>query len=135
MSHLLDANAWIDWLRRGQASGVHPRLMAVPPGTVFLCSVVLGELIYGAVHGDPKQLAKNMASIAKVRKQAISLPYDDAAAEHYGRVRDHLARLGMPIGPNDLMIASIALARHLTVVTHNTSEFSRVPGLLIEDWQ
>jgi tRNA(fMet)-specific endonuclease VapC len=50
-------------------------------------------------------------------------------------VRAHLAGLGTPIGPNDLMIASIALANGLTLVTHNTSEFGRVPGLKLEDWQ
>ena len=47
----------------------------------------------------------------------------------------HLAGLGTVIGPNDLLIASIALASGLTLVTHNTGEFSRVPGLKLEDWQ
>lgn len=42
---------------------------------------------------------------------------------------------GTPIGPNDLLIASIALAKSLTLVTHNTNEFSRVPRLKLEDWQ
>jgi tRNA(fMet)-specific endonuclease VapC len=46
-----------------------------------------------------------------------------------------LARLGTPIGPNDLMIAAIALADSLILVTHNTTEFGRVPGLHLEDWQ
>jgi tRNA(fMet)-specific endonuclease VapC len=53
----------------------------------------------------------------------------------YSLIRADLAAKGTPIGPNDLMIASIALAHDLTLVTHNTSEFSRVPGLRIEDWQ
>ena len=39
------------------------------------------------------------------------------------------------IGPNDLTIASIALSHGLILVTHNTAEFSRVPGLQIEDWE
>ena len=65
----------------------------------------------------------------------MSLPFDDRAAEEYGKVRSHLAVLGTPIGPNDLMIAAIALANHMTLVTHNTAEFSRVPGLTLEDWQ
>jgi predicted nucleic acid-binding protein len=58
-----------------------------------------------------------------------------AAAVEYGRIRGHLAAAGTPIGPNDLMIAAIAQSRRLTLVTHNTREFSRVPGLLIEDWE
>ena len=65
----------------------------------------------------------------------MSLPFDDSAAEEYGRIRAHLANLGTPIGPNDLLIAAIALANKITLVSHNTAEFSRVPGLILEDWQ
>lgn len=64
-----------------------------------------------------------------------SLPFDDAAAEEYGRIRAELTAAGTPIGPNDLMIASIALANQLTLVTSNTAEFGRVPGLQIENWR
>ena len=79
--------------------------------------------------------ANNRMRVEQVRQQFVSLPFDDAAAEEYGKVRAHLASLGTPIGPHDLMIAAIALANGLSVVTNNTSEFSRVPGLSIEDWQ
>jgi tRNA(fMet)-specific endonuclease VapC len=59
----------------------------------------------------------------------------NAAAAKYGRIRGHLAGAGTPIGPNDPMIAAIARCRRSTLVTHNTREFSRVPGLSIEDWE
>jgi tRNA(fMet)-specific endonuclease VapC len=62
------------------------------------------------------------------------LPYD-RAAEHFGQFRTLLESAGASIGPYDLQIASIAMARGLVVVTHNVNEFSRVPGLVIEDWQ
>jgi tRNA(fMet)-specific endonuclease VapC len=97
--------------------------------------VVLGELISGAYHSGPAYRSNNLTQIATLRQQFASLPFDDPAAEQYGRVREQLASAGMPIGPNDLLIASIALANGLTLVTHNTTEFSRVPGLAIEDWQ
>jgi tRNA(fMet)-specific endonuclease VapC len=135
VNYLLDTNSWVDHLRRGPNSNVTAKLAAAPPGSVFLCSIVLGELIYGAHHGGPTHLAHNLALIGALRHQFVSLPFDDAAAEEYGRVREHLASLGTPIGPNDLLIASIALANALTLVTHNTTEFSRVPGLQLEDWQ
>jgi tRNA(fMet)-specific endonuclease VapC len=64
-----------------------------------------------------------------------SFPFDDAAAVEYGGIRGQLAHAGVPIGPNDLMIAAIARGRGLTLVTHNTREFSRIPGLSIEDWE
>jgi len=64
-----------------------------------------------------------------------SLPFDDPAAEHYAIVRADLAANGTPIGPNDLMIAVVAPANGLTLVTPNTVEFSRVSGLKLHDWQ
>ena len=62
------------------------------------------------------------------------LPFDHEAAEAYALTRFALERMGRPSGERDLLIASIALARGLTVVTHNLSEFARVPGLQTEDW-
>ena len=63
------------------------------------------------------------------------MPFDDKAANIFGEIRAYLASLGKPIGPYDLQIAAIALAHNVTVVTHNTDEFSRVPNLRIEDWE
>ena len=65
----------------------------------------------------------------------MSLPFDDPAAAVYGRVRHELETGGHVIGPNDLMIAAIALVHNLTLVTHNTGEFTRITGLQIADWQ
>jgi len=135
MSHLLDTNSWVDHLRRGPSSNVTTKLAAAPPGSVFLCSVVLAELVYGAVRSGPAREAANRALVAGLQRQFRSIPFDDRAAEEYGKIRAHLASLVTPIGPNDFLIAAIALANGLIVVTHNTSEFSRVPGLTLEDWQ
>jgi tRNA(fMet)-specific endonuclease VapC len=135
VSHLLDTNSWVDHLRRGSSSNVTAKLAAAPPGSVHLCSIVLAELLYGARHSGPAHQAANLASIAGLRRQYLSLPFGDPEAEEYGRIRAHLVGLGTPIGPNDFLIAAIALANGLTLVTHNTTEFSRVPGLALEDWQ
>ena len=135
MSHLLDSNSFIDHIRRGPASNVTHELTAASPGTVYLCSVVLAELFYGAMHSGATHQAANLALLAKLRQKFVSLPFDDRAAEEYGKIRANLAALGTPIGANDLVIASIALTNQLTLVTHNTSEFSRVPSLSLEDWQ
>ena len=62
-----------------------------------------------------------------------SLPFDDAAAQHYAEIRHHLEVQGRAIGPNDLKIAAIARAHGLTLVSTD-QEFSRVPGLDVEDW-
>ena len=134
MTYLLDANAWIAYLRQNNAQLVQ-RFLQVNPAEIGLCSVVLGELFYGAHHGAANKRASNLALIGRLQQRFASLPFDDLAAAEYGEIRAYLAAQGTPIGPNDLMIASIARANSLTLVTHNTHEFSRVPGLKLEDWQ
>jgi tRNA(fMet)-specific endonuclease VapC len=123
----------VNHLRHGQASNITIKLAAAAPGSVLLCSVVVAELLYGAHRSARK--SQTLSQVQAFCRLFQSLAFDDRAAEEYGRVRAHLAALGTPIGPNDLMIASIALANGLTLVTHNTSEFGRVPDLKLEDWQ
>jgi tRNA(fMet)-specific endonuclease VapC len=137
VSHLLDANTIIHHFRYGPASKATARMTAAPAGSVFLSSVVIGELFYGAFHSLPSHQSANLALVAKIQARFPSIPFDDRAAEHYGHVRAHLASAGSLIGPNDpndLLIAATARANGLTLVTNNTKEFSRVPGLVIEDW-
>ena len=134
MKYLLDANAWIAHLRQ-TAPEVMRKLSTHPRHDVVLCSVVVLELLYGVEHSPPAHRAANLALVVQVRQQYVSLPFDDSAAEDAPKIRGHLAAFGNPIGPYDLLIAAIARANQLTVVNHNTSEFSRVPNLLVEDWQ
>lgn len=133
MTHLLDTNSCINHLRLGPASNVTTKLAAASPGEVVLCSVVVAELLYGA-HRSAKK-AQTLSEVRNFCGQFHSLAFDDHAAEEYGELRAHLDAVGTPIGPNDLLIASIALAKSLTLVTHNTNEFNRVPRLKLEDWQ
>jgi tRNA(fMet)-specific endonuclease VapC len=132
--YLLDTNAWIGYLRQNNARLVQ-RFLQVVPADIALNSVVLAELIYGAHHGAVNKRAANLALISRLQRRFASLPFDDRAAAEYGEIRADLAAQGTPIGSNDLMIASVARAQGLTLVTHNTKEFSRVPGLKLEDWQ
>jgi tRNA(fMet)-specific endonuclease VapC len=132
MTYLLDTNACIQFLNQ-RNSAISTRLAAVQRDEVVICQIVKAELYCGAYKSARREA--NLALLAKFFGQFVSLPFDDAAAEAYGRLRAELARRGTLIGPNDLMIAAIALARDLTLVTHNTVEFSRVPGLRLDDWE
>jgi tRNA(fMet)-specific endonuclease VapC len=118
---------------RGKSVPVRQRLAACPAHDVRLCSVVLAELYTGVLRSA--QPAKNRAAVDQFAAAFASMPFDDAAADVYARIRHHLESHGNPIGPYDLQIDAIAQATGCTLVTHNTAKFSRVPGLILEDWQ
>lgn len=132
MIYLLDTNTCIRYLN-GRAINVLQRLQPLPPEEVAVCSIVKAELFYGAMKSNnPTQ---SLAQQQEFLNRFVSLPFDDQSALIYGQIRAQLAALGTPIGSNDLLIASIALANNLILVTHNTREFSRVEGLRLEDWE
>jgi tRNA(fMet)-specific endonuclease VapC len=91
------------------------------------------ELYYGADRST--QTERNLAILERFFSQFAVLPLDPAAARVAGRIRAELLASGTPIGPYDFQIAAIAIVNNLTLVTHNTREFSRVSGLAIEDWE
>jgi tRNA(fMet)-specific endonuclease VapC len=132
MKYLLDTNAWIEVLNKPTGL-VAIKLARCVPVDVALCSVVLAELLVGVYKSS--QPAANLLLVQQLVQQFICLPFDEVSADHYARLRSHLESLGQPIGPYDMQIAGIALEYGLIVVTHNTAEFSRVPGLVLEDWQ
>jgi tRNA(fMet)-specific endonuclease VapC len=132
MPWLLDTNAVSMLLNRRSASLIR-RAAEHPVEQIFLCSVVKAELLYGAWNSI--DVSKALAKLDSIFGELTSYPFDDLAAAAFGKIQAHLSATGNRIGPNDTMIAAIALANDLTLVTHNTREFSRVPGLKIEDWQ
>lgn len=132
MTYLLDTNACIELLR-GQSPALATKLAKLNPQQLAVCSVVRAELFFGAYRSNNREHA--LATVKEFLDHFQSLPFDDHAAEIYGELRAFLTTNGNLIGPNDLLIAAIALAHKVTLVTHNTREFSRVPDLDIEDWQ
>ena len=119
----------------GPASNVTVKIRLPPPAVSFSAPSCWPELIYGALHGGPAHQAKNLALIASLRQQFMSLAFDDRAAEEYGKIRAYLSSMGTLNSATDLIIAAIAAAHGCTLVSHNTREFSRVPGLLLEEWE
>jgi tRNA(fMet)-specific endonuclease VapC len=94
---------------------------------------VEAELHYGVMKSArPKE---NLAKLDIFLRQFVSFPFDSSAASIFGELRVDLLKKGTPIGPYDLQIAAIALAQGSILVTHNKREFSRVDGLIIEDWE
>lgn len=132
MAFPLDTNVWVAFMRK-QYPTLSERVRAAPPGEIYTCSVVRAELLLGAHKST--DLVKNLALVDAAMGPYSSLPFDDAAADAYGPIRSHLDAIGKPIGALDMLIAAIAIAKDSTLVTNNTREFSRVPGLRIENWQ
>ncbi|MHB8255271.1 MAG: type II toxin-antitoxin system VapC family toxin [Acidiferrobacter sp.] len=132
MGYLLDTNVCIEILR-GRNSALKTHLATKSLNELVLCSVVWAELQCGArlAQNPPQELARLQDAFGHWPR----LPFDDSAAEAYGEIRAHLQRAGRLIGGNDLLIAAIAQTNGLTLVTHNTGEFTRVPTLPVEDWQ
>ena len=96
-----------------------------------MSAVVIHELYYGAFKSQ--RVEKNVARVDGL--QFPVLEFDQEDARQAGEIRAHLASKGTPIGPYDVLIAGQAKARKLTLVTHNTTEFQRVPSLKVEDWK
>ena len=130
--YLLDTNVCIRYLN-GRSLSIRERLAATNVNDVYICSIVKAELFYGAMRSNNPQ--RNLANQQRFINLFSSLPFDDDVALVYGKIRAYLAQQGTPIGSNDLQIAAIALKHDLTLVTHNTREFRRVPKLRLEDWE
>ena len=131
MMYLLDTNICIYAMKRRYPS-VNERMLEIHPNNIFISSVTVGELAYGAAKSHwgerTRQAMDNFLSNFTI------LPFTADDAMISGNIRAELTAVGKPIGLYDIMIAAQGVRRNLIVVTHNTREFMRVLGLAVEDW-
>jgi tRNA(fMet)-specific endonuclease VapC len=128
--YLLDTNILSDLIRHPDGL-VARRVEQVGEKEIFTSIIVAAELRYGcAKKGSAKLLERVQGLLETIPVLSLDMPTD----AQYGLIRAELEAAGQPIGMNDLLIASHALALGLTLVTDNTSEFSRVRGLKVENW-
>ena len=128
--YLLDTNILSDLIRH-PGGLVARRVEQVGQKEIFTSIIVAAELRYGcAKKGSAKLLERVQGLLETIPVLSLDMPTD----AQYGLIRAELEAAGQPIGMNDLLIASHALALGLTLVTDNTSEFSRVRGLEVENW-
>lgn len=131
MTHLLDTNVFIAAMR-GNAE-VWSRFHAHDPTDIAISCVSLYEL-YSGIERCQKPLVERQKVTSLIGPLHV-LPFDATAAVMTAKIRRQLEVGGSIIGPYDLMLAGQALSLGVTFVTHNTAEFSRVQGLILEDWQ
>ena len=109
MTYLLDTNACITHLRSKGKSKLSQRLRSISSADVTICSVVRAELRWGAMRSQNP--VKNLAAVDAFVAPFMSLPFDGGAADIHAQVRADLAARGVLIGPHDLLIAAIAMAK------------------------
>lgn len=131
MRYLLDTNICIFLIRRKPAT-VLARFGQYSVNEIGISAVTLAELRYGADKSHRRE--QNHAALDAFLVPLAVVDFDSHAAARYGTVRAELERHGTPIGPLDTMIAACALSLGVPLVTNNAAEFSRVPGLQVEDW-
>ena len=131
MRYMLDTNICIYSIKH-KPEQVFLRLQEHEPADICISSVTYAELVHGVEKSQA--IEKNRLSLALLLSNIEILNFDANAAESYGKIRADLEKQGTPIGPLDMMIAGHAKSLNYTVVTNNTKEFNRVPGLKIENW-
>lgn len=131
LRYMLDSDT-ASYVMKGNVPSVLKRLQKVPVGDVCISAISHSELAFGAAvspapHRDRERLDLLLRHVSV-------LDYPSAAAAHYAEIRAFLKKRGTIIGANDLLIAAHARCEELVLVTNNTREFGRVPGLQIENW-
>ncbi|MCB2183543.1 MAG: type II toxin-antitoxin system VapC family toxin [Desulfobulbaceae bacterium] len=128
--YLLDTNTLI-YFFKGMGN-VAETLLSKSPKDISIPSITLYELEVGiAKSNNPKKRKTQLESLIS---RITVLPFTSKEAAVAAMIREELEHIGTPIGPYDTLIAGIALSSNATLITHNTKEFSRVEGLIIEDW-
>ena len=133
MKYMLDTNICIYAIKH-KPPEVIKNFLKHNPEDICVSSITYGELMHGVEKSQAVE--RNRAAITLFLSSISILPFDNYAAEEYGKVRAELERKGTPIGPLDMLIAGHARSERLILVTNNTREFFRVEDLdlEVEDW-
>ena len=129
--YMLDTDACIA-LIKNRPEAMRIRLAQLSPEEVGVSSIVAAELWFGVSLSRKKK--QNESALKDFFEYATVLDWPYEACPLYGQIRTDLQKKGTPIGAMDLLIASHALLLDATLVTNNTKEFNRIPGLKVENW-
>ena len=127
---VLDTNILIYYFKN--MGNVTTTLLRQPPSSIFIPTVVIYELEVGIAKSTSPQ--KRQQQLQRFLNNTQILPFGLSEARSAAFIRSTLEQKGQPIGQYDTLIAATALANGMILITHNTREFGRVPGLQIQDW-
>jgi tRNA(fMet)-specific endonuclease VapC len=131
MRFMLDTDSCIAIIKR-KPTGILQRLTSLEPGEAGISAITLAELRFGVAKSRERE--RNSEALDEFLLPLEIADFDESAAGAYGTMRASLESAGEPIGPLDTQIGAHALSLGVVLVTHNTREFGRVPGLAVEDW-
>ena len=131
MKYMLDTDMCVCVIKQ-RPKAVILRLRRTSVLDVCISAITLSELEYGVSKSSRPD--RNKVALVEFLAPLQVVPYDDMAAQEYGRLRAYLEERGTPIGSLDTLIAAHALALNCALVTNNEGEFSRVPRLRIQNW-
>lgn len=131
MKYMLDTNICIYTIKH-KPPEVIKNFLRHNPDEMCISSITYAELMHGVEKSQAVE--RNRMAITLFLSAITILPFNQYAAEEYGKVRAELERKGTPIGSMDMLIAGHARAEELVLVTNNTREFFRVENLEAEDW-
>jgi tRNA(fMet)-specific endonuclease VapC len=131
MQRLLDTNTCIYYLNR-VSENLIAQFRKYSPSGIKLSSITVAELFFGAEKSNAKK--KNWTIVESFVSTFEIIPFNEAGSRIYAKIRASLEKKGSPIGPMDLLIASVSLANNFILVTNNTKEFSRIRKLKLENW-
>ena len=130
MRYMLDTNMCIYAQKKNPA--VLEKIKENWEHGLYISSITLAELEYGVKYSSVPE--KNAIALMKFLSIVEVLPFDADAAIEYGDICASLRKKGTPIGNMDMLISAHARSENLTLITHNTREFERVDGLMLDDW-
>ena len=133
MLYYLDTNICITCIRKSiKTENIVRRFIEYGYFNIKLSTIVIAELMHGAYKS--KRTEETLSDTEEFIAGFEIIPFDYDAAVAYGKIKASLERKGQVIGPNDMLIAAVALSRNAVLVTNNTREFSRIDGLKLDDW-
>ena len=130
LEYMLDTNICI-YVIKNRPAALRERFDQLAEA-LCISTITLAELLYGVEKSARR--SQNLEAVKQFTTRLEVLPFSAKAAAHFGQMRTELQRMGLPCGSYDMLIAAHARSEGLVLITNNSREFERVPGLRLDNW-
>jgi tRNA(fMet)-specific endonuclease VapC len=130
VQYLLDTDICIYWLKG--KSTVRTKIEQVDRSDIAICVITVTELYFGAYNSN--KIEQNLKTAENFIQSIAVLPLSNDTLKKFGQLKAQLRKLGTPVADFDLLIASVAIAQNLILVTNNTRHYQKITGLNLENW-